>query len=145
MRLLHRACRRRRRVRLPYFAVRIDGKEVSTVEHLDAGGVLSNVQQAFIETGAFQCGFCTPVQTLQRTGSAALNLAYVACGRIDAFWSSSLKPWDVAAGSLLVSEAGGLITRMNGEPFDFLLPDLLATNSPPLGRELQDLLTPVTD
>ncbi len=84
-------------------------------------------------------------QTLQRTGSAALNLAYVACGRIDAFWSSSLKPWDVAAGSLLVSEAGGLITRMNGEPFDFLLPDLLATNSPPLGRELQELLTPVND
>jgi carbon-monoxide dehydrogenase small subunit len=43
-----------------YFAVWVDGKEVSTVEHLDAGGVLSNVQQAFIETGAFQCGFCTP-------------------------------------------------------------------------------------
>jgi myo-inositol-1(or 4)-monophosphatase len=84
-------------------------------------------------------------QTLQRTGSAALNLAYVACGRIDAFWSSSLKPWDVAAGSLLVSEAGGVITRMSGEPFDFLLPDLLATNSPPLGRELQALLTPVND
>ena len=43
-----------------YFAVWVDGKEVSTVEHLDAGGALSNVQQAFIDAGAFQCGFCTP-------------------------------------------------------------------------------------
>ena len=45
-------------------------------------------------------------QSLQRTGSAALNLAYVACGRMDAFWSSSFKPWDVAAGSLIVAKPG---------------------------------------
>jgi carbon-monoxide dehydrogenase small subunit len=43
-----------------YFAVWVDGKAVSTVEHLDADGALSNVQQAFIAAGAFQCGFCTP-------------------------------------------------------------------------------------
>jgi carbon-monoxide dehydrogenase small subunit len=43
-----------------YFAVWADGKEVSTVEHLDAGGTLSKVQQAFVDCGAFQCGFCTP-------------------------------------------------------------------------------------
>ena len=43
-----------------YFAVWVDGKSVSTVEHLDAGGALSDVQQAFIDCGAFQCGFCTP-------------------------------------------------------------------------------------
>ena len=43
-----------------YFAVWADGKKVSTVEHLDAGGMLSKVQQAFIDCGAFQCGFCTP-------------------------------------------------------------------------------------
>jgi myo-inositol-1(or 4)-monophosphatase len=79
-------------------------------------------------------------QSLQRTGSAALNLAYVACGRMDAFWSSSLKPWDVAAGSLLVTEAGGNMTRMNGDAFDPMLPDLLASNGSPLHQELQDLL-----
>lgn len=84
-------------------------------------------------------------QSLQRTGSAALNLAYVACGRMDAFWSSSLKPWDVAAGSLLVTEAGGAITRMDGDPFDPMLPDLLATNGLTLHQELQELLTPVND
>src|ERR1700677_1893176 len=42
-----------------YFAVWADGKSITTVEHLDSGGALSNVQQAFIATGAFQCGFCT--------------------------------------------------------------------------------------
>jgi len=84
-------------------------------------------------------------QSLQRTGSAALNLAYVACGRIDGFWSSSLKPWDVAAGSLIVTEAGGAISRMDGGPFDPMLPDLLATNGSALARELQQLLTRVND
>jgi carbon-monoxide dehydrogenase small subunit len=43
-----------------YLAVRADGKSLTTIEHLDAGGALSAVQQAFIETGAFQCGYCTP-------------------------------------------------------------------------------------
>jgi myo-inositol-1(or 4)-monophosphatase len=80
-------------------------------------------------------------QSLQRTGSAALNLAYVACGRMDAFWSSSLKPWDVAAGSLIVTEAGGKITRMNDGTFDPMLPDLLASNGSPLHQELSLLLT----
>ena len=84
-------------------------------------------------------------QSLQRTGSAALNLAYVACGRIDGFWSGSLKPWDVAAGSLLVTEAGGAISRMDGEDFDFLRPDLLATNGSALHGELRDVLLSVPD
>jgi myo-inositol-1(or 4)-monophosphatase len=84
-------------------------------------------------------------QTVQRTGSAALNLAYVACGRIDAFWSSSLKPWDVAAGSLIVAEAGGAISRMSGEDFDVMLPDLLSTNGSPIHQALSDLLTRIND
>jgi myo-inositol-1(or 4)-monophosphatase len=49
------------------------------------------------------------------TGSAALDLAYVACGRLDGFWGLDLKPWDVAAGVLLVQEAGGLISNLAGE------------------------------
>jgi myo-inositol-1(or 4)-monophosphatase len=84
-------------------------------------------------------------QSLQRTGSAALNLAYVACGRMDAFWSTSLKPWDVAAGSLLVTEAGGTMTRMNGDTFDPMLPDLLASNGSPIHDELRSLLASVDD
>lgn len=53
---------------------------------------------------------------LRRAGSAALDLAYVACGRLDGFWEAGLKPWDVAAGSLLVLEAGGRVTDFWGKP-----------------------------
>ena len=48
-------------------------------------------------------------------GSAALELAYVAAGRIDGYWQYGLKPWDLAAGALIVREAGGLVTDMQGE------------------------------
>jgi myo-inositol-1(or 4)-monophosphatase len=53
---------------------------------------------------------------VRRTGSAALDLAYVACGRLDAFWEFGLKPWDMAAGALLVREAGGTVSDMRGAP-----------------------------
>ena len=51
---------------------------------------------------------------VRRCGAAALDLAYVAAGRLDGFWEIGLKPWDIAAGALLVREAGGLITDLNG-------------------------------
>jgi len=51
---------------------------------------------------------------VRRLGSAAADLAYVACGRFDAFWEYDLKPWDVAAGALIVKEAGGIVTDCNG-------------------------------
>jgi myo-inositol-1(or 4)-monophosphatase len=53
---------------------------------------------------------------VRRTGSAALDLAFVACGRLDLFWEFGLKPWDVAAGTLLVTEAGGRVSDMQGGP-----------------------------
>lgn len=80
-------------------------------------------------------------QALQRTGSAALNLAYVAAGRMDAYWSASLKPWDMAAGVLLVREAGGKITAMNGSPFHVERPDILSSNGTAVHMELSNLLT----
>lgn len=80
-------------------------------------------------------------QTVQRTGSAALNLAYIAAGRIEAFWSSSLKPWDVAAGVLLVTEAGGKVTKMDGSTFELQVPDMLATNGTNIHEEMVPLLT----
>ena len=61
-------------------------------------------------------------------GSAALNLAYVAAGRIGAFWEPGLNAWDIAAGALLVQEAGGRITDMRGRPFHVDCRDVLATN-----------------
>jgi len=52
---------------------------------------------------------------VRRAGAAALDLAYVACGRLDAFWELGLAPWDMAAGALLVQEAGGLVADLKGE------------------------------
>ena len=60
--------------------------------------------------------FMTGVAGLRRDGSAALDLAYVACGRYDGFWEMSLSSWDVAAGSLIVQEAGGVVTDFDGRP-----------------------------
>ena len=80
------------------------------------------------------------LQTVQRTGSAALNLAYVASGRIDAFWSSSLKPWDIAAGVLLVTEAGGAVTNLEGGTIDIMLPSILAASSRKISQDLASLL-----
>lgn len=80
------------------------------------------------------------VQTVQRTGSAALNLAFLAAGRIDGFWSASLKPWDMAAGVLLVREAGGQVTTIQDQAFNLEIPDMLATNGRGLHSELSALL-----
>jgi len=59
--------------------------------------------------------FIRRAQAVRRAGSAALDLAYVACGRLDAFWEMGLSAWDMAAGSLLVQEAGGLVGDLAGE------------------------------
>lgn len=80
-------------------------------------------------------------QSVQRTGSAAMNLANLAAGRIDGFWSSSLKPWDMAAGILLVEEAGGRISKLNGSPFKLEEPNLLATNGSAVHEQLIPLLS----
>src|SRR5713101_533103 len=66
---------------------------------------------------------------VRRGGSAAIDLAYVACGRLDAFWEFGLNPWDMAAGRLLVAEAGGRYSGMRGEPQELRSPDLLVDNS----------------
>ena len=68
-------------------------------------------------------------QGVRRPGAAALDLAYLACGRLDAFWEIGLKPWDTAAGYLLVEEAGGTLSNFNGSPFSPFIPELLASNT----------------
>ncbi|MGB8028167.1 MAG: inositol monophosphatase family protein [Terracidiphilus sp.] len=65
---------------------------------------------------------------VRRAGSAALDLAYVACGRMDAFWEFNLNPWDTAAGILLVEEAGGRVTDFAGGRFQLKSAEILATN-----------------
>ena len=65
---------------------------------------------------------------VRRAGAAAIDLAYVACGRLDFFWEFALKPWDMAAGCLLVREGGGVCTDMRGAPLDLRGPHILADN-----------------
>src|SRR5207249_2659472 len=72
--------------------------------------------------------FVLASQGLRRTGSAALDLSYVAAGRVDGFWELRLSPWDVAAGSLIVTEAGGRMTDFAGNPFKGDGAETLATN-----------------
>ncbi len=67
---------------------------------------------------AFWEAFMMRTQGVRRTGSAALDLAYVACGRTDGFWEFGLKQWDVAAGALMVEEAGGHVSNMDGSRLD---------------------------
>ncbi len=72
--------------------------------------------------------FINHAQAVRRDGSAALDLAYVACGRFDGFWEEGLRPWDVAAGILLVEEAGGRVSRYDGSSFNIYTPPILASN-----------------
>ena len=67
-------------------------------------------------------------QAIRRPGAAALDLAYLAAGRIDGFWELKLKPWDTAAGCLIVEEAGGVISDMTGGKWDLYSPGLVASN-----------------
>ena len=78
---------------------------------------------------------------VRRAGAAALDLAYVASGRLDAFWEFGLNPWDMAAGMLLVTEAGGRCSDMNGNPALLRGPHLLADN----GRFHEQILALFTD
>ncbi len=75
-------------------------------------------------------------QAIRRMGSSALNLAYLANGRYDAFWATETKAWDVAAGVLLVREAGGIVTGLHGAEFDLEEPRVIATASPELHKAL---------
>lgn len=65
---------------------------------------------------------------VRRAGSAALDLSYVACGRLEAFWEFNLNPWDTAAGILLVEEAGGRVTNFSGTPYKLDSREILASN-----------------
>jgi myo-inositol-1(or 4)-monophosphatase len=72
--------------------------------------------------------FTMTAQAVRRDGSAALDLAYVACGRFDGFWEDGLSPWDIAAGALLITEARGRVTNFNDEPLDIYTEKVLASN-----------------
>ena len=78
---------------------------------------------------------------LRRPGAASLDLAYVACGRLDGFWEFGLSPWDTAAGSLLITEAGGLVGDLSGEQ-NYLVTGNVVAGSPKVFSQLLQTITP---
>lgn len=72
--------------------------------------------------------FLVESRGVRRDGSAAIDMAYVACGRFDGFWEEGLNPWDMAAGVLLIEEAGGYVTGYDGSKFSIYSPPILASN-----------------
>ncbi len=111
----------------------LNGKpiHVSRVQHVDdtlvATGFPSRKRHQNVNVH-FYYQLAMITHGVRRAGAAALDLAYVACGRLDAFWEFGLNPWDMAAGTLLVTEAGGRCSDMHGEPARLRGPHLLADN-----------------
>jgi len=112
----------------------LNGKSirVSEVDDLDkslvATGFPYDVRESRENNLRHFSHFLTRVQAIRRCGSAAMDLCYVACGRFDGFWEMKLNPWDVAAASLIVSEAGGRLSDFRGGPFSIYSAETLASN-----------------
>jgi myo-inositol-1(or 4)-monophosphatase len=77
------------------------------------------------------------VSDLRRAGSAALDLAYLACGRCDGFFELGLSPWDIAAGSLLIKEAGGIVTDFDGGN-DYIWTGNVVAGNPAVQKEIME-------
>jgi myo-inositol-1(or 4)-monophosphatase len=105
---------------------------VSSVADLDrsllATGFPYDLRESPVNNIAHFNHFLIRAQAVRRCGSAALDLCYVGCGRFDGFWELKLKPWDQAAGALIVEQAGGRVSDFSGEGFDIQKQECLASN-----------------
>src|SRR3954471_529154 len=99
------------------------------VDALLVTGFPYDVHERVDEIVGLFAAFVGRARAVRRLGSAAIDLCYVAAGRMDGFWESDLKPWDIAGGALIVSEAGGTVTSMTGQPFSSRGRHVLASNS----------------
>jgi myo-inositol-1(or 4)-monophosphatase len=123
----------------------LNGRRLKTsgVEQLSEALVVASFSTTIDRTSPEIAQFIAAVmqcQGIRRTGSAALNLSYVAAGRFDAFWALSTQSWDVAAGVLLVTEAGGVVTDIHSNPFTLRIPHPVAAASGPLQVEFCRML-----
>ena len=100
----------------------------TVIDALLVTGFPYDVHQQTGDLVALFGAFLGTARAVRRLGAAALDLCYVAAGRFDGFWEQHLKPWDVAAGALIVEEAGGRVTGMDGSAFDPAAAHLVASN-----------------
>ena len=101
----------------------------SLVDAVVVTGFPYDVHERVGEIVGLFAAFVGRARAVRRLGSAAIDLCYVAAGRMDGFWESDLKPWDLAGGALIVAEAGGRVTNMDGTPFHSRGRHVLATNA----------------
>lgn len=114
-------------------------RSTSLIESIVATGFPYDKHESDVDNLGNWCRVTKRVRGIRRGGSAALDLAYVAGGRLDAFWELKLSPWDTAAGALLVTEAGGAVSRFDGAPFGIYDIDIVA-GTPAVYEELKPLL-----
>jgi myo-inositol-1(or 4)-monophosphatase len=116
---------------------------VSTTNHLDRALLVTGFAYDIRETSNNNLNhfarFALKAQGLRRTGTAALDLCYVAAGRFDGFWEVTLSPWDMAAGVVILREAGGNVTDFKGAPHSIYGQELVASNGP-LHQAMLDVL-----
>jgi myo-inositol-1(or 4)-monophosphatase len=103
-------------------------KTSSLSQALVATGFPYDIKEHAAEVLAALQSILIRAQDVRRAGAAALDLAYVACGRLDGFWEIGLKPWDTAAGQLLITEASGTISDFAANEYSPFIPEVLATN-----------------
>jgi myo-inositol-1(or 4)-monophosphatase len=111
----------------------------SLIDALLCTGFPYNVHETVGELIGLFADFLARARAVRRLGSAAIDLCYVAAGRFDGFWEAHLKPWDVAAGALIVEEAGGRVTSFDGAPFRSREASLVASN----GRVHDEMLATI--
>jgi myo-inositol-1(or 4)-monophosphatase len=134
------AASRGRGARLNDRRIRVSKQTLLSASLLGTGVPFRNLAlaQRYLPTFEALMGKCAGVR---RTGSAALDLAYVASGRMDGFWELGLRPWDIAAGSLLIREAGGLISDVQGGD-DFLQHGDVVAGTPKVFKSLLQTISP---
>ena len=100
----------------------------SLMESLLSTGFPYDIRTSTLTNLDHWANFAMNAQALRRDGAAALDLCYVACGRYDGFWELNLSPWDMAAGGLIVTEAGGRVSDFDGGEFSSYKPEIIASN-----------------
>ena len=112
----------------------LDGRPIRVSEIAEAGRALVGTGFAYDRQQRAQsmtdtlAGVLQRFQGIRRVGSAALDLCWVAAGRLDAYWEYGVKPWDTAAGALIVAEAGGRVSSFNGDDYPLDDPGVVASN-----------------